>query len=390
MPDNETVVKMEGVKGVPPFSSPVLPYPPFSSLFLPRGGPLGVFFSYCRRGAHRIAKLFYIAVFKLQNRNKPNKDLMIVMKNVFTRKPTFTSRMLPLIITLAFATPLNAWCQHQDTALITPGATPKLVSHQFSFTEGASTDKDGNVFFTDQPNNKIWEYSVDGKLSVFMDSTGRSNGMYFDGKGNLVTCADEHDQLWSISRNKKVKVLITGYQGHMLNGPNDLWIAPSGGMYITDPYYQRDYWERKNPDAALGGQKLYYLAKGKKELVLADTSVTQPNGIVGTPDGKTLYVADMGKWKTFRYDINSDGTLSNKQLFANEASDGMTIDERGNLYFTNNGVQIYNPAGKKIVHIDIPEKWTANICFGGKDKKMLFITASEGIYTLQMVVKGVE
>src|ERR1700759_119219 len=81
---------------------------------------------------------------------------------------------------------------------------PTLIAKQFSFTEGASVDKKGNVFFTDQPNNKIWEYSTDGKLTVFLDSAGRSNGMYFDHKGNLVTCADEHDQLWSISPDKKI------------------------------------------------------------------------------------------------------------------------------------------------------------------------------------------
>ncbi len=277
-----------------------------------------------------------------------------------------------------------------DTDIVVHGAVPKLVSRQFSFTEGASTDKDGNIFFTDQPNNKIWEYSVDGKLTVFMDVSGRSNGTYFDAKGNLVTCADEHDQLWQIGPDKKVTVLAKDYNGFILNGPNDLWIDPKGGIYITDPYFQRDYWTRKSPDPGIKGDKLYYLAAGAKQLILIDTSVKKPNGIVGTPDGKTLYVADMGPWKTYKYTINADGTLSNKTLFINEASDGMTLDERGNLYLTNNGVQVYSPDGKKIKHIDIPEKWTANICFGGKDKKLLFITASEGIYTLPMLVKGVE
>ncbi len=265
-----------------------------------------------------------------------------------------------------------------------------LVARQFTFTEGPAVDKKGNIFFTDQPNNKIWEYDVDGKLSVFMDSAGRSNGMYFDAKGNLVTCADEHDQLWSISPNRKITVLLKDYQGHLLNGPNDLWIAPGGGIYFTDPYFQRDYWERKAPDPAIPGEKLYYLAPGKHQAQLADTTVKKPNGIVGTPDGKYLYVADMGDWKTYRYNIAPNGSLTNKQLFAPEASDGMTIDERGNIYLTNNGVAIYNPAGQKIAHIDIPEKWTSNICFGGKDKKLLFITASEAVYTVRMHVRGIE
>ncbi|MDF2434283.1 MAG: gluconolactonase, partial [Mucilaginibacter sp.] len=144
----------------------------------------------------------------------------------------------------------------QDNALYDTTAKPQLISKQFGFTEGASVDKKGNVFFTDQPNNKIWEYSTDGKLSVFLDSAGRSNGMYFDKKGNLVTCADEHDQLWSISPSKKISVLLKDFNGHLMNGPNDIWIDAKGGIYMTDPYYQRPWWTRTKPD--LEGQKVYY------------------------------------------------------------------------------------------------------------------------------------
>ncbi|HVV56346.1 MAG TPA: hypothetical protein VHC47_13520, partial [Mucilaginibacter sp.] len=116
----------------------------------------------------------------------------------------------------------------QTGDLYPAGEQPKLISKQFSFTEGASVDKKGNVFFTDQPNNQIWEYSADGKLSLWMDSTLRSNGTYFDAKGNLISCADEHDQLISISPKKKIKILVNGFEGDLLNGPNDVWVAPNG------------------------------------------------------------------------------------------------------------------------------------------------------------------
>ncbi len=265
---------------------------------------------------------------------------------------------------------------------------PQLISKQFSFTEGASVDKKGNVFFTDQNNNKIWEYDTDGKLSVFLDSAGRSNGMYFDKKGNLVTCADEHEQLWSISPDKKVKVLLKDYQGHLMNGPNDIWIDNKGGIYITDPYYQRPWWTRTKSD--LDGQKVYYLPKGKDQPIIVDADLKQPNGIVGTPDGKYLFVADIGDNKTYKYTINKNGTLSDRKLFVEQGSDGMTLDEKGNVYLTGKGVTIYNPEGKKIGHIAINEPWTANLCFGGKDKDILFITASTTIYTVKMNVKGVE
>jgi gluconolactonase len=265
---------------------------------------------------------------------------------------------------------------------------PQVISRQFKFTEGASVDKKGNVFFTDQPNNKIWEYDTNGKLSVFLDSAGRSNGMYFDHHGNLVTCADEHDQLWSISPKKKIKVLLTNFNGHLMNGPNDIWIDAKGGIYMTDPYYQRDYWARTKSD--LNGEKVYYLPKGSTQPIIVDSTIKKPNGIVGTPDGKNLYVADIGSNKTYKYTINKNGTLSNRVLVIQQGADGITLDEEGNIYLCGNGVTIYNPSGKKIGHIAINEPWTANLCFGGKNKDVLFITASTAIYTVKMNVKGVE
>jgi gluconolactonase len=272
--------------------------------------------------------------------------------------------------------------------LFDPGKKPHLISRQFSFTEGPSVDKKGNVFFTDQPNNKIWEYGTDAKLSLFLDNAGRSNGTCFDGKGNLITCADEHGQLWSVSTEKNIKILVHDLDGHQLNGPNDVWVAPDGGIYITDPYYQRDYWERKKSD--LDGEKVYYLPKNGKRLIAVASDLQQPNGIVGTPDGKYLYVADIKSNKTFKYTIASNGSLTDKQLIIKQGSDGMTLDVKGNIYLTGNGVTIYNPAGIKIAHIDINEPWTGNLCFGGKNKDELFITASTAIYILKMKISGVE
>jgi gluconolactonase len=277
---------------------------------------------------------------------------------------------------------------HAQTALFDTAAKPQLISRQFAFTEGASVDKKGNVFFTDQPNNKIWEYDVNGKLSVFLDSAGRSNGMDFDHKGNLITCADEHDQLWSISPKKKITVLVTDLKGHLMDGPNDVWVDNKGGIYMTDPYYQRDYWTRKKAD--IDGQDVYYLPKNSHQPIMVDSTLKQPNGIVGTPDGKFLYVADIGAGKTYRYNINPDGSLINRTLVINKGSDGMTLDAEGNIYLTGNGVSIFDPSGTQIGHIAIHEPWTSNLCFGGKDKNILFITASTAIYMMKMNVKGVE
>ncbi|HXF09735.1 MAG TPA: SMP-30/gluconolactonase/LRE family protein, partial [Desulfuromonadaceae bacterium] len=116
-----------------------------------------------------------------------------------------------------------------------------------------------------------------------------------------------------------------------------------------------------------------------------------PNGITGTADGKTLFVADIAANKTYRYDIRPDGSLTNKVLFCEAGSDGMTIDEEGNLYLSApgkfSGVTVIDKNGKPAETIDVPEH-PANVCFGGKDRKTLFITARTGLYSIEMRVKG--
>ncbi len=272
--------------------------------------------------------------------------------------------------------------------VVAPGEKPVLLAASFKFTEGPAADAAGNVFFTDQPNDRICKWSVDGKLSVFLSPCGRSNGMFFDKEGNLWACADMNNELWKIDPQGKVTVIIKDYKGKKLNGPNDLWIAPNGAVYFTDPMYKRDYWTR-NPAMQQDGQHVYYLSPDQKNLVRVTTDLVQPNGIIGTPDGQLLYVADIGAGKTYRYKINPDGSLTEKTLFCSMGSDGMTIDTEGNIYLTGKGVTVFNPAGKQIDQIPIPEGWTANVTFGGPDRDRLFITASDSLYAVKMRVKGV-
>jgi gluconolactonase len=118
------------------------------------------------------------------------------------------------------------------------------------------------------------------------------------------------------------------------------------------------------------------------------TDLSQPNGITGSPDGKTLFVADIRAGKTYSYEIQRDGALTGKKLFCEAGSDGMTIDNEGNLFLTGNGVTVFDKSGKQIEHIPVPEKWTANVSFGGKDRQTLFITASEGLYSIRTKTKG--
>lgn len=271
-------------------------------------------------------------------------------------------------------------------SVLEPGAKVELLSREFVFTEGPTADAQGNVYFTDQPNDRIMRWSVDGKLSTFMQPAGRANGMYFDSKGNLIACADENNQLWSISPEGKVTVLVSNYNGKLLNGPNDVWVHPNGRIYFTDPFYKRPYWKRGGMEQ--DGQHVYCFDPTTKELKRVAGDLTQPNGIIGTPDGKKLYVADIGARKTYVYNIQPDGSLADKKLFCEAGSDGMTLDEEGNLYLTGRGVMVFNKEGKQIEQIKIDEPWTANVSFGGKDRRTLFITASKGLYSVRTRVKG--
>lgn len=279
----------------------------------------------------------------------------------------------------------NSGVYQTSNDIVAINSQPELISDQFTFTEGPAVSKDGSVYFTDQPNNKIWKYDTGNNLTLFLDNAGRSNGLYFDKKDNLLACADEKNEVWCITKKGKITVVVSDFEGKKLNGPNDIWVSPAGGIYLTDPYYQRSYWTRKTSE--LDGQKVYYFCK-KKKLIVVEDKLKQPNGIIGTPDGKHLFVADIGADKTYKYDIDDNGILSNRQLFVKQGSDGMTLDDHGNVYLTGNGVTVYSSKGKKIKHIDIPRKWTANVCFGGKNRDYLFITASEGFYKLKMTVKG--
>ncbi|GAC1484088.1 MAG: SMP-30/gluconolactonase/LRE family protein [Flavisolibacter sp.] len=278
----------------------------------------------------------------------------------------------------------------QVRSIVFEDPKPRLISSQFTFTEGPAVDKHGNIFFTDQPNNKIWEYNTNGKLSIFMNKAGRSNGMHFDKKGNLITCADEQNEVWSINPKGKIQLLLTNYKGHRLNGPNDLWIDAKGGIYFTDPYFQRDYWQRQNPDSNLGGENIYYLAPGNKEALLFDGPLMKPNGLVGTADGKSLFVSEMGKGRILKYSILNNGMLSDKKIFVKDLADGMKLDKNGNLYLAGKGITVYDSSANQIEHIDIPSDWTSNLCFGGRYRNLLFITATSSIYILHMKIRGVE
>ena len=271
-------------------------------------------------------------------------------------------------------------------SLLAPGAAVQKLGEGFAFTEGPAADRDGNLFFTDQPNDRIMKYGLDGNLNVYRSPSGRSNGLYFDHDGRLLACADENNQLWSIGSSGDPVILVKEFQGRLLNGPNDLWVHPSGAIYFTDPYYKRPYWKRGPKEQEVEG--VYYLSPDRQTLRRVVADLVRPNGIVGTSDGSILYVADIGDGKTYRYRITENGDLVDRSLFCELGSDGMTIDSEGNVYLTGKGVTVFDSRGGEIGNLAIPESWTANVSFGGADRSTLFITASNGLYAVRLRTHG--
>ncbi len=292
--------------------------------------------------------------------------------------------LMPVLVLL-----FSLHAQGQDNGLaklLKRGAQLEKLADGFLFTEGPSADPEGNICFTDQPNDRILFWNNKTGLSVFMQPAGRSNGLSFDNAGNLWSCAEENNELWKITSDRKVEILLNTYEGKLLNGPNDLWISPEGGVYFTDPFYKRSWWD--HADMPQEKQCVYYLKPDHKTLIIVADDLLQPNGIVGTPDGKKLFVADIGGNKTWSYSINSDGALSHKTLFCEMGSDGMTIDAEGNIYLTGKGVTVFDKTGRKLGNIAVPESWTANVCFGDRNQKSLYITASKGFYRIRMKIRG--
>jgi len=251
------------------------------------------------------------------------------------------------------------------------------IAGGFTWAEGPAEDSDGNLFFTDNRENLLHRMTPDGKVSVFLKDAHRANGLYPDRDGGIIACTGSPKQLVSMDRHGVMTVLADSFEGKPLNAPNDLWIDPEGGIYFTDPYWGKEK----------GRDRVLYLTPGRKKLILATQEMVKPNGVVGSPDGKSLYISDWNEKKTYVFSINKDGILSDRRLFAPEGDDGLTMDTEGNVYLTGNAVTVYNSDGIKIETIKVPET-AANVCFGGKDNRTLYITARTSLYSIRMRVKG--
>jgi len=269
----------------------------------------------------------------------------------------------------------------QSPDLVAPGATLEQIATGFGFVEGPTADSTGTLYFSDIPSERIHSWRSDTGVVTVREETAGANGLQFDAEGNLLMCEMGARRVTAMDPQGELSVVVDELDGRRFNSPNDLWIDPDGGIYFSDPRYG------PTDDLEMDGEHVYYISADRQHVTQVTDDLVRPNGIIGTADGTRLYVADHGAGRTYVYSRADDGTLREKRLFVAQGSDGMTMDERGNVYLTGSDITVYDPRGETIASIAVPEP-PANLTFGGPDRTTLFIAARTSLYALEMVVTG--
>jgi gluconolactonase len=273
--------------------------------------------------------------------------------------------------------------------VVAPGVAPELVQEGFVFTEGPVGTPDGGLYFSDIRPNRIYHLDPGGKISLVREQTNGANGLALTREGDLLAAEGEGKRISRRSRDGRVTTVTEGIAGKPFLSPNDVLVDANGGIYITDP----------GPRPVVPGRTayVYYLPAGAKEPIVIDDQIARPNGITLTRDGKTLIVNDTLGPTVYAYDVQPDGSVKNRRTFAQlrdipegkeSGADGMALDRDDRLYVTTvAGVQVFDAAGKYLGTIKVPRQ-PANAGFAGPDKRVLYITAREGLYRINMLAQG--
>ena len=286
--------------------------------------------------------------------------------------------------------------EHTDKAqglpdVVAAGARVELVQDGFVFTEGPLPMPDGGLLFTDLRASRIHRLDLTGRITVFRDKTNETNGLAYMPSGELLAAETGAKRITITGRNEAVRELTSGDGKTPLAAVNDLIADSKGGVYFTDP----------NMRPIVPGRKVYvyYLPPGERFAQVVDDTMTRPNGLTLSLNGRVLYVCDTVGHDVFAFDVRADGRLEAKRVFArlrdikpgaDSGADGMAIDREGRLFVTTaTGVQIFSRAGEYLGTIPVPRRPT-NVAFSGPGKGTLYITAREGLYSVRMLTRGPE
>jgi len=298
--------------------------------------------------------------------------------------------------------------------VVDPGVKPVKLAEGFTFTEGPTWLK-GNLYFSDMHFREDWSSDVSKSRTIRMAPDGKwkvlakgmqTNGTIASKRGNLLVCdMYGHRMIEMNPRNGRIlKTIFSKVDGTRIDGPNDLVMDLKGGIYVTDPQFIPD--EKRMP-----GPQVYYIdPSGKSKVVIPAGEYAFPNGVEISPDGKILYVDNT--WKqpgenfVYAYDIQNDGSLTNKRKFAmlnltrevlsaevpedrfNSQADGMAVDKDGRVYVaTLSGAQIFDSSGVYVGTIWCPQ-FPVSLTFGGKNYDVLYMVGQSSVWSIQTKVKG--
>jgi len=280
--------------------------------------------------------------------------------------------------------------------IVAKGARLEKLWSEGAFTEGPAYGPDRCIYFSDIGNRLMRFDPTTGKTTVHREPSGRTNGLDFDARGRLVACEGANTggkrRVSITEKDGTVRTLAERWNGKRFNSPNDLTVDLKGRVYFTDPRYVGD--EPREIDL----ESVYRIdPDGTVTRVITD--VQKPNGIILSPDMKTMYLADnnaKGNKHLLALPLNDDGTVGPKRILYDFGSDrgidGMSIDVKGNIYATagqgkTSGVHVFNAKGEKLAFIATPETAT-NCVFGGQDRKTLYITAGVSLYRIPVSTPG--
>ncbi|MFY0654935.1 MAG: SMP-30/gluconolactonase/LRE family protein [Cyclobacteriaceae bacterium] len=257
------------------------------------------------------------------------------------------------------------------------------IAGGFKFAEGPTSSKDGTVYFSDIPNDIVYKLGKNNELTKVTTESNWANGLFFSPDNELIACAMTSRQVVKIRKDGSQEPIATRFNGKRFTGPNDLWVNQKGHVFFTDPAYYKDKSQRE-----IFVEAVYVVIDGENKQLISD--LVRPNGLVGSIDGKYLYVVEDADSRTWRYNITENSELTNKTLFANVGDDGLTLDKDGRVYIVNKydkTVDVFTSEGELINKVVIPETPT-NVCFGGPNFHQLFITTPSSLYSVTTSTKG--
>ncbi len=267
--------------------------------------------------------------------------------------------------------------------------TMTRIATGFEFTEGPVWHPEGYLLFSDIPADTIYRVEPDHSVSIWRQPSGNSNGLTFDRRGQLVACQHGNRRVTVTMPEGDIRGLATHYQGNRLNSPNDVVVRSDNSVYFTDPPYGIQERQRE-----LSFNGVYRITPDGEVILLVD-DMGRPNGLAFSPDESVLYVDDSERRHIRAFDVAPDGSVSNDRIWADMSSpdegspDGMKVDIEGNVYCTGpGGLWVFTPSAERIGIVRGPEQ-PANLAFGDRDRRKLYITARTSLYTLRTEIPGV-